>query len=250
MKTPKGIMALARDTLAGHRGQSHQDFRTVVAANGYEMQRGGWVKFGGENVCRGWEAFAYMVCESREIVLQDLLPDEAVEAQNETPAMLQESATTFSTNNAPVEYAGAHIFRENGTGRCGYPDCNGPGSSPNHVVPTTLDFSGYWEASHKPLDVVAEPQSEEFVYFYTTRTETIPLTENTDASAMLTETLTAYEEGPCESGAALDCAGKGFRRVLPESMLPGSKREQVIQCLPCYEASANAYVRKLHRYPA
>lgn len=84
-------------------------------------------------------------------------------------------------------------------------------------------------------------------YFYTTRTQTIPLSDLTGVEITLTEEVLAMHEGPCESGAALNCEGFGFLRVLPESMLPGSEREQMVQCLPCYEASAHAYVRKLHK---
>lgn len=55
-------------------------------------------------------------------------------------------------------------------------------------------------------------------------------------------------EGACESGASLACEGFGFLRLLPESMLPGAERQCLLQCVECYDASASAYVRKLHRY--
>lgn len=109
-----------------------------------------------------------------------------------------------------------------------------------------------------PLDVVAEPETEDeteapevedevqVVYFYTTRTPTISLTDRTSLSMVIQDDTTADTEGECQSGAALACEGRGFLRVLPESMLPGQDRTQMIQCVPCYEASAEAYVRKLH----
>lgn len=48
--------------------------------------------------------------------------------------------------------------------------------------------------------------------------------------------------GTCESGASLGCTGYGFARVLPESMIPGSEPESMIQCPPCYDRSAEKYV--------
>lgn len=70
-----------------------------------------------------------------------------------------------------------------------------------------------------------------------------------------TERYYGVTEGACQSGASIECeAGlpggipnPGVWRILPESMLPGSERAAMYQCLACYEASAEAYVRKLHR---
>jgi hypothetical protein len=56
------------------------------------------------------------------------------------------------------------------------------------------------------------------------------------------------DAGQCESGAALDCEGTGTRATLPESMLPGSTPETMIQCGPCRKASAAAYTRKRPAY--
>lgn len=56
------------------------------------------------------------------------------------------------------------------------------------------------------------------------------------------------DAGQCESGAALECEGVGTRSTLPESMLPGSEPETMIQCGPCLKASAAAYTRKRPRY--
>jgi hypothetical protein len=86
-----------------------------------------------------------------------------------------------------------------------------------------------------------------FVYFYTTRVPTVSISDMTTVDAYLTEEVEGgAPEGTCQSGAALDCTGYGWLRVLPESMLPGNELEQCIQCIPCHEASAAAYVRKLH----
>jgi hypothetical protein len=99
------------------------------------------------------------------------------------------------------------------------------------------------------LDRRAAEAAEEikFVYFYTTRVPTVSISDMTTVDAYLTEEVEGgAPEGKCQSGAALDCTGYGWLRVLPESMLPGSEMEQMIQCVPCHEASAAAYVRKLH----
>ena len=52
MKTNKRIMGLARHVLEGHRGAGFQEFRTVAEANGYKGNRGGWITYGDEKVCR------------------------------------------------------------------------------------------------------------------------------------------------------------------------------------------------------
>lgn len=73
-------------------------------------------------------------------------------------------------------------------------------------------------------------------YLNRDRTETVP--------------LPLLAEGQCESGASLECdldnPNRGIMRTLPESMLPNSEPVRIIQCLPCYEASAEAYIRKYH----
>ena len=58
-----------------------------------------------------------------------------------------------------------------------------------------------------------------------------------------TSAIALYETGRCASGAALGCEGYGFARYLPESMAPGSDPEVMIQCTPCYERSAQRYIR-------
>ena len=100
-----------------------------------------------------------------------------------------------------------------------------------------------------PGGIYAPPIHEEvkFVYYYTTRVPTVPISNLTSVDTYLTEEVEGgAPEGACQSGAALGCTGYGWLRVLPESMLPGSEMEQCIQCIPCHEASAAAYVRKLH----
>jgi hypothetical protein len=90
----------------------------------------------------------------------------------------------------------------------------------------------------------------EFSYLYATRVPTVPLTDGTAVEVTLTERILGVTEGLCESGAALECSlehpNMAIYRVLPESMLPGQEPTRMFQCLPCYEASAEAYVRKLH----
>lgn len=99
-----------------------------------------------------------------------------------------------------------------------------------------------------------DPERDEemsLVYLYSTRVPTIRLTDLTTVDAYVQEEIPGIHEGLCQSHASLECSeddpNPGFLRVLPESMLPNAEREQMIQCLPCYEASAEAYVRKLHR---
>lgn len=201
MKTPKRIKALADYTLGGHRGDAHQEFRAVVAANGYTMSRGGWVKdLNGDNVCRGWEAFAYMVTHTNEIILS-----EPVITQDEFPSA------------DPEVISGA--------------------------LATVTDLRPRLAAT-KPEHVDEDPV--EIRYLYSTRVPTVRLSAMTTVQARIVEEATAIREGACESGAALDCAGTGFRRILPESMLPGQDRASLIQCSPCYEWSATRYVAKLH----
>ena len=77
----------------------------------------------------------------------------------------------------------------------------------------------------------------------------LPMSEK--KSDVTTEPIMGVTEGPCESGASLECdpaaPSMGLFRILPESMLPDQDRAEMFQCLPCYEASVEAYVRKLHR---
>ena len=194
MKTSERIMALAENTLAGHRGSDHQEFRAVVATNGYEMSRGGWVTFGGEHVTRGWESFAYMVSQTMEIVLAEPKAIEELEDIEELEA--EEIAADEATETEPMEYA------------------------------STVEVS----------------------YLYATRVPTVRLSDMTLVQVLITEDRTEAEVGECESGAALGCLKTGVRRVLPESLLPGSDKEHMIQCVPCFDASAEAYARKLHHY--
>jgi hypothetical protein len=88
-------------------------------------------------------------------------------------------------------------------------------------------------------------------YLYETRTPTIPLTVETQVATIFISRVFDYTPAPCQSHASITCNPKnpedGFARILPESMLPGSKPEMMIQCLQCYEASAEAYNRKLHQ---
>lgn len=65
-------------------------------------------------------------------------------------------------------------------------------------------------------------------------------------SAVLSSGLPDITPGPCESGASLACTGIGSTRLLPESMLPGSEPEYMQQCDPCYDYSAERYVRVRH----
>jgi hypothetical protein len=69
-------------------------------------------------------------------------------------------------------------------------------------------------------------------------------------SATFTEPVNRFDSGACQSQAALTCGidepNYGIMRVLPESMLPNSEPEYIYQCTDCYEASAEAYLRKLH----
>lgn len=116
----------------------------------------------------------------------------------------------------------------------------------------TLENSAAFQAVQLIAARVPEAPAEaheeiKFVYFYTTRVPTVSISDMTTVDAYLTEEVEGgAPEGECQSGAALDCTGYGWLRVLPESMLPGSEMEQMIQCVPCHEASAAAYVRKLH----
>lgn len=225
MKTNKRIRVLAEDTRLGHRASAHQEFRAVVAANGYEMSRGGWVKFGDENVCRGWEALAGLVLDG-SIVLR------------EPAAIMDPLGAVVETAEAAAETAEEHGFP--------YPT---RGLLPE--VDEILDrrrAAALAETASEILAAAANPERPEVTYFYTTRTQTIPLSDLTSVTTVIVDEALAETEGECESGAALNCEGRGFRRVLPESMLGGGVPEQVIQCVPCYEASAAAYARKAHRY--
>ena len=93
------------------------------------------------------------------------------------------------------------------------------------------------ETGDRPVDIT---------YLYATRSETIILTDRSVVTGVIHEAVTGLEEGACESGAAFGCLGEGFRRVLPESMAPGQERESMIQCVPCYEYSADKYIRLTH----
>ena len=100
------------------------------------------------------------------------------------------------------------------------------------------------EADEAPVTVV----------MYRTQTPPIHLSSGTIVEALITEEVIGVTEGLCESGASLECSledpSMGLLRTLPESMLPGQERAIMLQCLPCYEASAEAYIRKLHRVSA
>jgi hypothetical protein len=105
-------------------------------------------------------------------------------------------------------------------------------------------------------DATSTPESTpltlpRITYLSTTRTPTVSLTQYTDISATFTEDISDEDDGLCQSGASLECSREnpnpGIMRFLPESMLPGSQPERMLQCLPCYEASALAYIRKLHK---
>lgn len=63
----------------------------------------------------------------------------------------------------------------------------------------------------------------------------------------MTANTTQAQAGRCESGAALNCEGTGVRMTLPESMLPNSTPETMIQCGPCRDASVAAFNRKVVR---
>jgi hypothetical protein len=85
------------------------------------------------------------------------------------------------------------------------------------------------------------------VYLYETRTPVIALTVETKVSLLLAEKVTG-EKGSCESQASLACdlgdPGAGVWRILPESLLADGEPEYMFQCLPCFEASAEALLRK------
>lgn len=103
----------------------------------------------------------------------------------------------------------------------------------------------------RAAEEATEPEAApEVSYFYATRTPTVRLSDMTVVDAIITEGIMGVTEGLCESGASLECSledpSMGILRTLPESMLPGQERTILLQCLPCYEASAEAYVRKLH----
>lgn len=205
MKTSKRIMALAENVLEGHKGAEFQEFREIVKANGYEMV-GPFLRFGGENVARGWAGFAYMVHQTQEVILRE--PASITEGIKLTPAM----------EEVPE------------------PERENPFPYPTRGLIPEVDAI---------LDAAAATR---ITYLYTTRTPTIPLSEVMEVVTVIQDESTADTEGKCQSGAALDCTGTGFRRILPESMLPGSEREAMIQCAPCFEASAAAYARKAHHY--
>ena len=217
MKTNKRIRDLARNTLEGHRGAAHQEFRTIVAANGYQMARGGYVTFGGEPVCRGWDTLSYMVAETQEIVLREPAEAEETAREDESRAYIVPDETEAAMERA----ADAEEELE--------------------TADAILEVRAILEAE-VPQDSV------EITYYYTTRVPFVPLTRRTSVTTLITEEATSVREGACESGAALACSGKGFLRILPESMLPGQERTRLIQCTECYDASADAYVRKLHHY--
>ncbi len=101
------------------------------------------------------------------------------------------------------------------------------------------------EAQNVSGDLPLEPA---ITLAYVTQTAPVEVSPGSSVMVVLEHEVRANTEGVCESGAALACEGEGFLRILPESMLPGQERTQVTQCLPCYEASAAAYVRKLHHY--
>src|ERR1041384_944600 len=161
MRPPKRIKALADNTLGGHRGDAHQEFRAVVAANGFTMSRGGWGKdANGDNVCRGWETFAYMVTHTNEITLSE--PQAIVELED-------------------VEEAEAEEMEEDA----------------RRLAPVI----------QLPVRE-AEPEAEDappvtITYLYTTRSETISLTDRTAVETVIHEVVTGLEEGACQSGASL-----------------------------------------------
>lgn len=68
-------------------------------------------------------------------------------------------------------------------------------------------------------------------------------------SVVLSADLPSVTPAPCESGAALDCAGTGIERQQPEAMLTGDREYQNL-CTPCYEYHAGRYVRVAHRMDA
>jgi hypothetical protein len=220
VKTTKRIITLADYTLAGHRGNAFQEFRNIVAANGFTMSRGGWIKNSeGENVTRGWEAFAYMVSNTKEVVLHEV---QAITELEDVEAAEAEEMAADALPANPFPYPTRGLLPE---------------------VDAILDRrrAEAAEAEEERLEAV------EVTYLYSTRTPTLRLGDLSHVSVLIVEEATAVHEGECKSGASLACSGTGFLRILPESMLPNTERESMIQCTPCYEASADAYVRKLHR---
>lgn len=206
MKTPKRIMDLAGSTFDGHRASKHEEFRAVVAANGYVMPQGGYVKDRqGATVCRGWAEF------SARVLTGAIVLHEPAITQDEFPSAEPEAIT------------GGNVLAFRPT---------------RGLLPEVDRILDRREA--ESLDAA------DVSYFYTTRVPTVSLSDMTTVRATIVEEATAIVEGKCESGAALDCAGAGFRRILPESMLPGQDRTALIQCTPCYEWSAVRYVTKLH----
>jgi hypothetical protein len=227
VKTNKRIMALAENTLEGHRGSDHQEFRAVVEANGYKMARGGWVTLGDETVCRGWNAFSYMVAMTKEIILREV---PAAEVAADREFVMAKDITVHEAEDAleagEVDYADDSRFPTRG------------------LIP---EVDAIRDRKIAELTATA-PADLEVAYFYATRVPTVRLGQLTTGFVHFTEERADFTEGQCVSGAALDCTGTGFLRILPESLLPGQERAEMIQCIPCHEASAAAYVRKLHHY--
>lgn len=236
MKTNKRIRVLAEDTRLGNRSSAHQEFRAVVAANGYVMHRGGAVKFGDETVCRGWLEFSQMVMRG-DIVLRE--PAEAEETERETYSReYANTGTTFSETavRTPLDVVPDHFP---------YPT---PGLIPEVDAIRARRLAETAAEILEAAQGVTASTRTEVTYFYATRSQTIPLTELTEVTVVIQDEADPNTEGECQSGAALNCEGRGFLRVLPESLLDTPEGERIIQCVPCYEASAAAYARKAHRY--
>lgn len=90
----------------------------------------------------------------------------------------------------------------------------------------------------------------EIVYFYETRTPFVTLSVDTRVQVSITERRNRYEEAPCKLSISPECdptkPNMGFLRVIPQSMLPGEKDQEEVQCLACHEVGAEGYIRDLH----
>src|ERR1041384_1399640 len=186
MRPPKRIKALADNTLGGHRGDAHQEFRAVVAANGFTMSRGGWGKdANGDNVCRGWETFAYMVTHTNEITLSE--PQAIVELEDveeaEAEEMEEDARRLAPVIQLPVREAEPAAEEMEEDARRLAP-----------VIQLPVREAEPEAADAPPVTIT---------YLYTTRSETISLTDRTAVETVIHEVVTGLEEGACQSGASL-----------------------------------------------
>lgn len=218
MRTSKRIKTLAAQVENGNRADEFQEFRAITLANGYRMYPGGWVKFGDEYVTRGWSAFAGLVTSGLVILIEPANITNTIEIAAKAQAFTVLDIEEAKEN--PYPYPTRGLIPE---------------------VDAILD-----QREAEATETI--PATVEVSYLYATRVPTVRLSDMTMVQIVITEDRGDAEVGDCQSGAALGCLKTGVRRVLPESLLPGSEREDMIQCVSCFEASAAAYSRKLHHY--